>query len=279
MSVNLYERRWLKTQDHIKGRGLEIGAGASPQKLPPGSEALYFDKRTRAELSEYFGASVGASIRCEVRPVDDIPLIFPDGADFLIAHHVLEHTPDPIGTLREWHRFVRSGGTLAVSVPYYALCPDRDRLRPDFEHLLLDHFLNRGGDSFESREHVLSFLCSWVDDSPGLANLNKSECCRRIVSETKRGGHDFHWHAFDHELFRDIVFAAALLDDWAPDFYESIIGDEQVLDILCVYHLVPFAERKESQEAARAADKIRGILGKMQAALTRFGALSWNKKS
>lgn len=274
MSKKLYERRWQKTQNHIKGRGLEIGAGASPQKIPVGTEALYFDKRTRAELSKHLGESIGY----EVHPFDDIPRFFPDSADFLIAHHVLEHTPDPIGTLREWHRLVRSGGTFVISVPYFALCPDRDRLIPDFEHLLLDHFLDRDGDSFESREHVLSFLCSWVDDSPGLANLTKSECCRRIVSETKRGGHDFHWHAFDHELFRDIVFAAALLDDCVPDFYESITRDEQVLDILCVYKLVPLAERKDSQEAARAADKIRAVVGKMDAVLTRFDALSWNGK-
>lgn len=275
MSINLYEQRRLKTQDHIKGRGLEIGAGASPQKLPAGSEALYFDKRTRAELSKHFGESIGY----EVRPFDDISQDFPDGADFLIAHHVLEHTPDPIGTLREWHRLVRPGGTFAISVPYFALCPDRDRLIPNFEHLLLDHLLDRDGDSFESREHVLSFLCSWVDDSPGLAKLTKSECCRRIVGETKRSGHDFHWHAFDHELFRDIVFAAALLDDCMPDFYESTTQDEQVLDILCVYQLVPFAERKECLEAARAAGKIRAVAGKLSAALTRLDAQSWNEKS
>ena len=275
MSVDLYERRWLKTKAHISGRGLEIGTGASPQKLPMGSEALYFDMRTRAELSKHFGES----IEYEVHPFDDIPRNFPDGADFLIGHHVLEHTPDPIGTLREWHRLVRSGGTFVISVPYFALCPDRDRLTPDFEHLLLDHFLGRDGDSFESREHVLSFLCSWVDDSPGLANLTKSECCRRIVGESKRSDHDFHWHAFNHQLFLDIVFAAALLDDCVPDFYEQTPQDEQVLDILYVYQLVPLAERKESQEAAKVVSKIRDVVGKMQAVMTRVGALFWYRKS
>lgn len=271
MSVDLYERRWLKTKDYISGRGLEIGAGASPQKLPTGTEALYFDKRTSDELSQHLGKSVGY----EILPFDDICKYLPDGADFLIAHHVLEHTPDPIGTLRRWHRIVRSGGTLVVSVPHFALCPDRDRLLPDSDHLLLDHLLNRDGDSFESREHVLSFLCAWVDDSPGLADLSKSDCCRRIVMETKRGDHDFHWHAFDHQLFRRTIFMASLLDDNVPEILEATHPAEDVLDILYVYRLLSFRDGKDREEVIETAGKMLRVIDSLKTAIGQVSALSW----
>jgi ubiquinone/menaquinone biosynthesis C-methylase UbiE len=32
--------------------------------------------------------------------------------DFVIANHLLEHLPDPIGALKEWYRVLRAGGTL-----------------------------------------------------------------------------------------------------------------------------------------------------------------------
>ena len=270
-SVDLYERRWLKARDHIHGRGIEIGAGTSPQKLPQRCEAVFFDKRTRAELSEHHGTA----IPYEVRPIDDVPKVFPDGADFLVAHHVLEHAPDPIGTLRSWHRLVRPTGTIVISVPYFALCPDRDRLLPDFDHLLLDHLFNRDGDSFESREHVLSFLCSWVDDSPGLNNLSKSDCCRRIVAESKRGNHDFHWHAFDHDTLSHTIFAAALLDNSVPEILETTSDDENVLDILCVYRLTEFSRGKDEPRVDDVIDKIRAVVGKLNNAAGQITSLPW----
>jgi len=257
--VNIYENRWLKTRAYLHGQGLEIGAGVSPQKLPEGSKALYFDKRTTSGLSNYFGES----IQYEILPFDDLPKYFPNGADFLIAHHVLEHTPDPIGALRLWHTYVRYGGVFVVSVPYFKLCPDRDRLLPDFDHLLLDHLLDRDGDSFESREHVLSFLCSWIDDAPGLVDLTKSECCRKILSESKRSGHDFHWHAFNHQLFLETVYAAALLNGYIPDFYEVTSQDENTLDILYVYTLKPATIGKLPEEAERVLNNIRAIRNKI----------------
>ena len=37
--------------------------------------------------------------------------------DFIIACHVLEHTVHTIQTLKEWHRLLKVGGTLAIAVP------------------------------------------------------------------------------------------------------------------------------------------------------------------
>ena len=271
--VDIYERRRLKSSAHLHGRGIEIGAGARPHALPDMCEALYFDVRTHSGLAETFGESISY----HVRSVQEIPRCFPDGADFLIAHHVLEHTPDPIGTLRAWHRYVRPDGTMVVSVPNYVLCPDRDRLLPDMEHLLLDHVLGRDGDSFESREHVLSFLCSWVNDSPGLAPLSKSECCRRIVSETKRGGHDLHWHAFDREVFYATVTVSALLDGMIPVFLEEWSGDEGGLDILAIYRLAPSSGADDPRIYA-LRKQMESVQCRLQSAADQLNRISLRKR-
>lgn len=262
MQIDLYERRANASSPFLRGSGIEIGAGTSPQRLPPGAEALYFDSRNVEELNKHFGAP----IHYDVHSLASFETHFQSGADFLIAHHVLEHAPDPIGTLRTWHKLVKHGGTFVLSVPYLALCPDKDRLLPDLEHLVLDHLLGRNGDSFESREHVLSFLCSWVDDAHGLAELSKSQCCRRILSESKRSGHDFHWHAFDHQLFRDVLYAAALLDDCVPTLFYSTEPNEDVLDILAVYTLEPRTVNVIQDQALRVILELHSIAEKVQLA-------------
>jgi SAM-dependent methyltransferase len=40
------------------------------------------------------------------------------GYDVVIAHHVLEHVPSPLETLRKLHGWLRPGGRLLVFVPY-----------------------------------------------------------------------------------------------------------------------------------------------------------------
>ena len=38
-----------------------------------------------------------------------------DTLDYLISSHVLEHLPDPISALHEWHRVLRPGGKVIIS--------------------------------------------------------------------------------------------------------------------------------------------------------------------
>src|SRR3954468_769618 len=99
--------------DLIAGRGVEIGAGAYPQALPPGATAAQYDLRDAAELKALFGTET-----IPVRPMAELRSDFPAGADFLIAHNVLEHAPDPIGQLIRWNACVRDGGVVLISLPH-----------------------------------------------------------------------------------------------------------------------------------------------------------------
>jgi SAM-dependent methyltransferase len=59
--------------------------------------------------------------------------------DFVVALHLLEHLPDPLGALAEWYRALRPGGILLLSVPDQRFWFDRLRPRTALEHLVADH--------------------------------------------------------------------------------------------------------------------------------------------
>lgn len=70
---------------------------------------------------------------------DKIPL--PDASqDFVLNSHVIEHLPDPIGALHEWHRLLRPSGIVFLVVPQPdALEADRGRELTTVQHLIGDH--------------------------------------------------------------------------------------------------------------------------------------------
>jgi len=125
---------------HLRGEGLEIGAQAAPLRLPSAARARYVDTRTREETLRDHPELDAAKV---VSPdwVADGTTLAPVGdasQDFLIANHVLEHTPDPIGTLRNWLRVLRRSGILYCAVPIAELTFDRGRGLTSLGHMIED---------------------------------------------------------------------------------------------------------------------------------------------
>jgi SAM-dependent methyltransferase len=58
-----------------------------------------------------------ADVICDL---DRIPYPFADGSfDRVVAIHVIEHVADVIRAMEEFHRLVRSGGTIRIETPHY----------------------------------------------------------------------------------------------------------------------------------------------------------------
>jgi SAM-dependent methyltransferase len=118
-------------------RGLEIGAAAhNPFGLtawnatvdPPGS---FYDEGQRTLCGRAAKIDVVAS-------GDRLP--FADGSlDFVLSSHVLEHFPDPIRALKEWHRVVRNGGIIFAIVPHKFRTFDKYRPRTPLSELVARH--------------------------------------------------------------------------------------------------------------------------------------------
>lgn len=196
--------RYEVTAGFLRGNGIEIGAGVFPSRLPDGASANSYDLRNAEELTRLFGRPPGD----KVRPLGQVPIDFPGGAPFLIAHNVLEHTPDPIGTLVQWHRSVADDGVVVISFPDKNACPDNRRLEPPFEHLLFDHLLHRDQHAFESKEHILSFSLGWIGEGDSDRSRTADEFAAWAMPQLFERSADIHWHAFTQSLAERTVLAA-----------------------------------------------------------------------
>jgi SAM-dependent methyltransferase len=78
-------------------------------ELPPVRELLWAMREAGEAPSDALGACVNG---------DALHLPFPDGTfDHIICSEVFEHIPDDLDAMRELHRVLRPGGTLAATVP------------------------------------------------------------------------------------------------------------------------------------------------------------------
>jgi 2-polyprenyl-3-methyl-5-hydroxy-6-metoxy-1,4-benzoquinol methylase len=183
------------------GMGLEIGAGLVPTRAAPGSSVRYADKRSDEELRAYFGSD-------QTVGVESLSSISHERFDFLIAHHVLEHSANVIETLVEWLGMIEEGGTLFLSLPNRHQTPDNLRLLTPPTHFLLDYSYGVTEDDYESREHICSFLWSWIDVG-GLEGKTKMESASLVFAALHSEQNDLHWHTFNADTLEFVVRTAA----------------------------------------------------------------------
>ncbi len=255
----------------LKGCGLEIGAGIYPQRLLADAKCLNYDLRGAEELGRLFGSE----IHSEVRSLESIGQDFPEGADFLIAHNVLEHTADPIGTLIAWHGYVRDGGTVVLSLPDKNACPDNKRLEPPIGHLIYDYLLGRDAHAFESREHILSNCLGWITDYGDLAAHGVNYASDGLLSMLFERNVDTHWHAFTQSLTEKTVLAACVFGDHRAEILAkadfTTTHPRTVGDIILVYRLWKGAgtgrgfEYSITPELRRAREDLRLALARVEA--------------
>lgn len=241
--MNTYELRVQIAKPYIIGDGIEIGAGSNPHPSLPGTTYHVFDKRTTEEVSKYCGVSINNIPR--VRPMEDIPKIFPHGANYLIANHVIEHLSNPIKDLIEWFSYVKEGGYLILSVPYVNNCPDKGRPVASIEHLFLDYALNRSDASFDSREHAYSFLMAWIDVGMNTGK-DKFEVAAIAHQQAALEKNDIHWHTFTGKTFKELILLTSLLSKRSIKILEFFCPENsEATDILCTCQLDIYTPENE----------------------------------
>ena len=118
--------------------GLEIGGAAGNAfGLNTKNVDLYASMDTiykKAEL-DHCGEALPVDI---VARGDELP-VTDESQDFIISSHVLEHIPDPIKALKEWHRVIRPGGYIFMIVPHKERTFDKERPRTPLLELVHRH--------------------------------------------------------------------------------------------------------------------------------------------
>ncbi len=191
--------------------GLEIGAHARPV---PGVTPYYTDA-----AADFAGTAGRVDFLS-----DAVALPLADGTlDYLCSSHVLEHLPDPLAALHEWHRVLRPGGWLYLVVPDQRYTFDHPRATTPSAHLLED--FAHGRTAAGSLEHVDEFIhqTDWSllhpEVPPAERAARQLAARNRYLHDLKLGKPiDIHFHTFTPASLRDALTAAGFLGGPAPRF-------------------------------------------------------------
>ena len=99
-------------QKYLFGRGFEIGAGDNPFPNPNQAQISYVDNIDAETAAQRFGFSRDRLVNWV--HIDKLGEAFPGTADFFVTSNVLEHVPDPVGTLIAWMRHLKPQGRMVV---------------------------------------------------------------------------------------------------------------------------------------------------------------------
>ena len=181
---------------YLRGSGFEIGALHIPLKVPRHLKVRYVDRMPLEELRRHFPELAGLDI---VAPdvVDDGERLtsLPDGcADFIVANHFIEHTEDPISTLRNHFRVLRPGGIEYMAVPDKHHTFDRDRPVTPLEHLIRDE---QEGPAWSRASHFEEWarLVKHVPES-------EVQACARAL---ERADYSIHFHVWRLTDFLELL--------------------------------------------------------------------------
>jgi len=165
------DQRERLAKRYVKGCGLEIGALHRPLALPAGVDVKYVDLLSREASIRKF-PELDASEIVTVDYIDDgfvLSKIPQASQDFLIANHVLEHTPNPVQVLKNWSRIIKPEGILFLTVPIAEECFDKGRSLTTLKHLTDDFELYKRNAQAQAQKRVeqknKEHLREWINIS------------------------------------------------------------------------------------------------------------------
>jgi predicted SAM-dependent methyltransferase len=185
----------------LSGSGIEVGALQDPLPAPKDATVSYVDRFAREDLYEQYPELRGSPL-VEVDIVDNGEQLFklePKSQDFVVANHFLEHTQDPIATLKNFCRVVRSGGYLYIAVPDQATTFDRDRSPTSLQHHIDDH---RNGPKSSRHGHFVE----WVTKcEPHFGRTYKPDEVEARVKELEDRDYSIHYHCWRADDFKKFL--------------------------------------------------------------------------
>jgi predicted SAM-dependent methyltransferase len=179
----------------LRGAGLEIGALHSPLPVPSACRVRYVDRHSVDELRREY-SELAAVPFVPVDVIDDgekLNTIAPESQDFVIASHFLEHTQDPIGTIRRHLQVIRPGGILFVAVPDKRFSFDVNRPVTTLEHIYRDY---EDGPAWSYLDHVREYAKCW-----NFFDYPYEEYVRTLV-ETN---YSIHFHVWTQHDFLEML--------------------------------------------------------------------------
>jgi len=136
----------------------------------------------------------------------------PDGSlDFVVANHMIEHTGDPIGTLRHWLQKLCPDGVVYFTVPDKRVGWDVNRPLTTIAHLLADYHSDPAARRQRDRAHFVE-CCDLINQEYIYDGDDESLPLdiRTLPLEKRRDAtveylialdYSIHYHVFTHYTF------------------------------------------------------------------------------
>jgi SAM-dependent methyltransferase len=185
----------------LHGSGIEIGALHQPLELEglPISQIQYVDRMTLSELRRHY-PELSKQQFVPVQVVDNGEMLttFADNSlDFIIANHFIEHTRNPIGTLRNWLTKLKPDGIIYMAVPDKRCIFDAERPLTSLAHLVEDDLQSPREREPRDYEHYLEYA-ELVDKQTG-AQIEPH--AQRLVATD----YSIHFHTFIAATFIELL--------------------------------------------------------------------------
>jgi len=236
-------RRRALSREFLSGDGIEVGALHHPLALGSRARVRYVDRYDVEGLRLHYPELHDYDL-VNVDVIDDGERLstFRDGElDFLIANHFLEHTENPIGTIRNHLSKLRPGGRLYFAVPNKHDCFDRDREPTPFEHLVAD---DREGPEGSRADHYREWATR-------VEKLDDPADVETHVNHLMAANYSIHFHVWDARSF------SAFLDRT-----RSYLGNTFDIEHFCVNgsEIVTILKKRDST-SPEARPRLRRELG------------------
>jgi len=204
--------RHVLSDKYLVGQGIEVGALHQPLWTSERASVRYVDRLDVPALRRHY-PELGALELVKVDIVDDGEKLssLPDGQlDFIIANHMIEHTENPLGTIRNHLRKIREGGVLYYAVPDKRYTFDVDRPITPFEHLVRD---DQEGTHLSRMEHFVEW--------GRLVGKIPPDQLDEHVAKLLESNYSIHFHVWDHAQFGDFLKRANdyLGNPFAVEYY------------------------------------------------------------
>jgi len=190
------EVRIRLSNKYIKGKGIEIGALQNPSPVSNDAHVIYVDKIDTITARQHYPEKNGQKL-VNVDVLDDGEKLsnFPvESLDFIIANHFLEHTQNPILTIKNHLARIKFGGIIYYAIPDKWKTFDIKRPLTTFEHVLKDY---ENGPNISYDSH----FAEWVE----LVNNTPKEEQEQRIKKLKDMNYAIHFHVWDRKSFDEFL--------------------------------------------------------------------------
>ncbi len=145
----------------------------------------------------------------------------PDASlDFVIANSMIEHTDDPLGTIRNWLSKLRPGGVVYLTVPDKRVGWDEHRPLTSLAHMVEDYRVDAQARKARNYEHFADWTTYMMGGyNPGTQQNFEAETPEEADAKLKTHiqylidiDYSIHFHVFTYQTFLALLEYAR--DEW-----------------------------------------------------------------